>query len=150
MKTTRHDFLITTGMGVAAIANSPPLVAPGRFSGLYTDDVRSTLATVWVTDDDRKLVPASPVQWSHPRLAAAKNVITINGDRKFQNILGFGGTITDGSCYLVDQLAPAVRERLFHHLFHPSEMGLNVCRTCIGSSDRSVSLYSFDDGLIPN
>ena len=41
--------------------------------------------------------------------------------------------------------APA-REKLFHDLFHPAEMGLNVCRTCIGSSDYSTEVFSYDEG----
>ncbi len=30
--------------------------------------------------------------------------------------------------------------------FIPSEMGLNVCRTCIGSSDYSTEMFSYDEG----
>ena len=65
---------------------------------------------------------------------------------KFQEILGFGGAFTDATCYTFDQLEPAAREQLFHEMFHPSEMGLSVCRICVGSSDYSTKLYSFDDG----
>ena len=43
-------------------------------------------------------------------------------------------------------LSPDAREKLFHELFHPSEMGLYVCRTCIGPSDYSTELYGFDEG----
>jgi len=39
-----------------------------------------------------------------------------------------------------------VASDLFHDLFHPSEMGLGVCRTCIGSSDYSTKVYSYDEG----
>jgi glucosylceramidase len=35
---------------------------------------------------------------------------------------------------------------LFHELFHPSELGLNVCRICIGASEHSTEVYSFDEG----
>ena len=31
-------------------------------------------------------------------------------------------------------------------MFSPSEMGFNVCRTCIGASDYSRNVYSFDEG----
>ena len=47
---------------------------------------------------------------------------------------------------MFNQLPAASREQLFHELFHPSEMGLSVCRTCIGSSDYSTKVYSYDEG----
>jgi glucosylceramidase len=47
---------------------------------------------------------------------------------------------------MFNQLTPAARERLFQELFDPSEMGLSVCRTCIGASDYSTKAYSYDEG----
>jgi len=32
-----------------------------------------------------------------------------------------------------------------HELFAPEEMGFNVCRTCVGASDYSRTVYSFDE-----
>jgi glucosylceramidase len=37
-----------------------------------------------------------------------------------------------------------------HEIFSPEEMGLSVCQTCIGASDYSRSLYSFDDSDRPD
>src|SRR5205807_6166372 len=62
----------------------------------------------------------------------------------------FGASFTDAACYTLNRLDPAVREKLFHELFHPSEMGLSVYRTCIGSSDYSPKVYSYDDGEEPD
>ncbi|HVI08525.1 MAG TPA: glycoside hydrolase family 30 beta sandwich domain-containing protein [Candidatus Binatia bacterium] len=70
----------------------------------------------------------------------------MNPATKFQEILGFGGALTDAACYTFNRLSAAARERLFHELFHPSEMGLSVARICVGSSDYSTKLYSFDEG----
>ena len=47
---------------------------------------------------------------------------------------------------MFQQLGEADREKLLHELFHSSELGLNVCRTCIGASDYSTEMYSFDEG----
>jgi glucosylceramidase len=65
---------------------------------------------------------------------------------KFQEILGFGGAFTEATCYMFNQLEPSAREQLFHELFHPSEMGLSTGRVCVGSSDYSTKVYSYDDG----
>ena len=60
--------------------------------------------------------------------------------------MGFGGAFSDAACYTFNRLAPPAREQLFHELFHPSEMGLSVGRICVGASDYSTKLYSYDDG----
>lgn len=73
-------------------------------------------------------------------------VILLDPEKKFQEILGFGAAFTDASCYLFSQLSSDARDRLFHQLFHPTGLGLSVCRTCIGASDYSTELYSFDEG----
>jgi hypothetical protein len=46
---------------------------------------------------------------------------------------------------MLNQLHRDERTALMHELFAPDEMAMNVCRTCIGASDYSKSLYSFDD-----
>jgi glucosylceramidase len=46
----------------------------------------------------------------------------------------------------LNQLPASARAQLFHQMFHPSEMGLSVCRTCVGASDYATKLYSYDDG----
>jgi len=78
--------------------------------------------------------------------AAAENVIELNPGNKYQQMLGFGAAFTDAACYTFNRLESSVREKLFHELFHPAEMGLNVCRTCIGASDYSTEIFSYDEG----
>ena len=70
----------------------------------------------------------------------------MNPANKYQAILGFGAAFTDAACYTFNRLDASVREQLFHEIFHPSEMGLNVCRTCMGSSDYSTEVFSYDEG----
>jgi glucosylceramidase len=65
-------------------------------------------------------------------------------------MLGFGAAMTDASCFVLSQLTESEREPLMQDLFAPDAMGLNVCRTCIGSSDYSRTVYSFDDGPEPD
>ena len=65
---------------------------------------------------------------------------------KYQEILGFGGAFTDAACYTFNRLSPSAREKLFHEMFDPSQMALSVGRVCVGSSDYSTKVYSFDEG----
>jgi len=62
----------------------------------------------------------------------------------------FGAAFTDASCFLFSQLAPDARSRLLTEYFGPDGLRFNVCRTCIGSSDYSRDVYSFDDSPTPD
>ena len=42
-------------------------------------------------------------------------------------------------------MEPAEREKLLRHLYSKEGLGLSVGRVCIGSSDYSPELYSYDD-----
>jgi len=143
---TRRDFLKVAGLGAAAIAGSASSPQALLHAEPAVNSAPRGAMFAWVTDNDRRLSAAPPISWTNPADQVAQVSIEISPEKKFQPMLGFGAALTDGSCYLFNQLSPASREKLFHLLFHPSEMGLNVCRTCIGSSDHSTSVYSFDDG----
>lgn len=143
-ESTRRDFLKLSGLGIASVASgvsasesnlSPSAVpsAPGKIS-------------VWVTDDHQRLARGSDISWRPMAGEGGRDAILLNPQKRRQEILGFGAALTDAACYTLSQLPPAAREKLFHELFHPSEMGLNVCRVCVGASDYSTKLYSYDEG----
>ena len=81
---------------------------------------------------------------------AAGSAIVVNGDEARQEMLGFGAAMTDASCYVLSQMKEEERGAVMHDLFSPQEMALNVCRTCIGASDYSRTLYSFDESSEPD
>lgn len=141
MSTTRRTFLKTAGAAaVMADTLSSPALCRIPIAASSTADIQ-----MWVTDDRQRMASGAP-SFLNPTTVSFAAPITVDATKKYQNILGFGAAFTDGSCLLFSQLSADARETLFHRLFHPSEMGLNVCRTCIGSSDHSASVYSFDDG----
>lgn len=100
----------------------------------------------WVTDTNGRIAASSSISWSKATANPSNATITLYPDRKFQDILGFGAALTDAACYVFSRLPENSRAELFHTLFHPSELSFNVCRTCIGSSDCSTKVYSYDDG----
>jgi glucosylceramidase len=101
--------------------------------------------TVRVTSGKLRFASAPALTWRRAG-ASDENVIAVDPSQKFQAMLGFGAAFTDAACYTFNQLLSPAREQLFHELFHPSEMGLNVCRTCIGSSDYSTEMFGYDEG----
>ncbi|MGC1913552.1 MAG: glycoside hydrolase family 30 beta sandwich domain-containing protein [Candidatus Acidiferrales bacterium] len=147
-ETSRRDFLGISALGLAAAAgsNEIPLPTAGSAGAAHDAPKTGSEISIWVTSGDERLAAAPKANWAAaPGTSGAEQILLDPGTR-FQEILGFGGAFTDAACYTFNRLAPAARDQLFHEMFHPSEMGLSVCRICVGSSDYSTKLYSFDDG----
>ena len=141
-QTTRRTFLKLSAVGLTATATSNLVSALSTSAAVPT----SAEITVHVTSSEQRHAPSKSLTWRTTAADAKAGDILINPSQKFQEILGFGAAFTDAACYTFNQLAPPAREQLFHDLFHLSEMGLNVCRTCIGSSDYSTEMFSYDEG----
>ncbi len=137
-ETTRREFLKSSALGVAATA------AAGALPLVAAEGAENAEIKAWVTSEKSRFTSVAPMQWRPATVSA--QAIVLNPATKFQPILGFGAAFTDAACYMFNQLAPVAREELFHELFHPSQMRLNVCRTCIGSSDYSTKAYTYDEG----
>jgi glucosylceramidase len=73
--------------------------------------------------------------------------ITVDDASKYQQIDGFGASLTDSSAWLLSQkLTPAQRTALLKQLFDPKQgIGLAILRQPMGSSDFSLTEYSYDD-----
>jgi glucosylceramidase len=145
-KTSRRDFLELSAMGLGATVLPRRKGTTATLTEASDASPAGSEISVWVTAGDERFAAAPEVNWGASSGEATGETIQLDPSKKYQDILGFGGAFTDAACYMLHQLAPAAREQLIHEMFHPSEMGLNVCRTCIGASDYSASLYSFDDG----
>lgn len=74
-------------------------------------------------------------------------VITVDDSRRFQQIDGFGASLTDAAAWLfAKKLTPTQTDAAFRMLFdRKGGIALNVLRQPIGSSDLAVTFYSFDD-----
>ena len=148
IETTRRDFLRISALGLVAAVAPKEAIRPAAAvtePGTETSNSDPEIS-IWVTSSDERFAAAPRATWAPTSGTTGNDQIQLNPSKKFQEILGFGGAFTDAACYTFNQLAPPAREQLFHEMFHPSEMGLSVGRTCIGSSDYSTKVYSFDDG----
>jgi glucosylceramidase len=104
---------------------------------------------VWSTFRDRRHASADPLAWK-PASQIAATAIALNPAAHRQQILGFGAAMTDASCYVLSQLTADERQAVIHDIFAPGEMAMNVCRTTIGASDYSRTLYSYDESPEPD
>jgi glucosylceramidase len=102
----------------------------------------------WVTDAKRRIAAAPAIAWTEAPVAKSDVSIVLRPEKQFQEILGFGAALTGSACYVFSRLPEEQRAKLFRTFFHPTELNFNVCRTCIGSSDCSDTVYSYDDGEV--
>jgi len=140
-RTNRREFLQLSGSAAAAWA------AGSRAWGQL--DLKMQPLRAWVTADTRRFAQFDCPNWK-PAEANTHAVVQIDPNTWYQEILGFGGAFTDASCYLFSKLAPADREAVLRELYGPDGLRFSVGRTCIGSSDYTTSIYSFDESAEPD
>jgi glucosylceramidase len=136
---SRRSFLKTASASAAVFS-----LAGARVFAQPSSNIK-----VWSTFRDRRHAAADPLSWKPAGQIGAQAVILNPADTR-QEILGFGTAMTDSSCYVLSQLSQADRDAILHDIFSPSEMAMNVCRTCIGASDYARTLYSFNESDEPD
>ena len=74
-------------------------------------------------------------------------LITVDDSQRFQEIDGFGASLTDAAAWLfAKKLTPAQTDAAFKSLFSRRDgIALSFLRQPIGSSDLAVTFYSYDD-----
>lgn len=76
---------------------------------------------------------------------SGENVISINlkPEEKYQTITGFGGSFTEASAYLLNQVSAENREKIIEAYFGESGANYSLTRTHMNSCDFSLSNYSY-------
>jgi len=84
---------------------------------------------------------------ARPESVANLPVITVDDAQRFQEIDGFGASLTDSAAWLfAKKLTPAQTNAAFKLLFaRKGGIAINFLRQPIGSSDLAVTFYSYDD-----
>jgi glucosylceramidase len=131
---SRRGFVGLTTLGAAALSQTVPASAQPA----------GTIA-VEQTADTKRFSEEPALKWQ-PAQASSNDAIVLDPSRTYQEMLGFGGALTDAAAYMIDQLDAPARHHLLRELYHPSELGLEVTRICVGSSDYAASMYSYDEG----
>jgi len=84
---------------------------------------------------------------SKPADDASGPLITVDDAQRFQEIDGFGASLTDSAAWLfAKKLTPAQTDAAFKTLFSRKDgIAISFLRQPVGSSDLAVTFYSFDD-----
>src|SRR5262245_5444545 len=114
-------------------------IAPGAGAA---DVVRA-----WVTtaDQTRLLAREPDIRFGAPASHLVR--IEVDPQRRYQQMVGFGASVTDASAWLIEnRLSAGQRAALLRELFgRDGGLGLSFTRISIGASDFSLSRYSLDD-----
>ena len=127
----------------AAVALSVGLTGAVRAA-----DRDTTSARVWVTTVDRSELLAERPSAAFRTGTSPHQTIVVDPDVTYQEVDGFGASITDSSADVLHRLAPAVREETMRKLFDPVRgIGVSFLRQPIGSSDFTAEAehYTYDD-----
>lgn len=120
------------------------------FIMLFAGTAAAQSVSVYVTTPDLSsaLSPQAKLHFSSPS-TDGKNVplITVDDAQKFQQIDGFGASLTDTAAWLfAHKLTPEQRSLTLQSLFGRKDgIALSLLRQPIGSSDLAVTFYTYDD-----
>ncbi|MFC4872688.1 glycoside hydrolase family 30 protein [Negadavirga shengliensis] len=105
-------------------------------------------ASLWLTTGDRSKLLNQETDIPITKLDdSSLPAITLSLEDKKQHIEGFGAALTGSAAYLIQQkMNPSQRHALLQELFDPGVgIGLSYLRMTIGSSDFSLSDYTYND-----
>ena len=73
-------------------------------------------------------------------------LISIDTDKSFQTITGFGGAFTEAAAYTLSRIDPELREKALRAYFDPKDgIGYSLCRTHINSCDFALGNYAYNE-----
>lgn len=102
----------------------------------------------WLTNADKSaLLQKQDSKLTFSTVANQHSTIFVDPAITFQEMDGFGIALTGGSAYLINKLAPEIRETLLKELFltEGNSIGISYLRISIGASDLDVSVFSYND-----
>jgi glucosylceramidase len=104
--------------------------------------------SVWVTSRDgaKRLAQQPAVAFVSGSGSSTLPTIDITDNVRYQQIEGFGGSLTDSSAWILAGLPPDKQSSILTALFDRNTgLGLSYLRQPIGSSDFALSMYTFND-----
>lgn len=94
-------------------------------------------------DNGRRL---ATIAETAPAIAADAPVLRVDPAQQFQEIVGFGGALTESSAWVLAQLPAEKRAEVLRRYFDSQDgIGYTLARTHINSCDFSLNTWSLDD-----
>lgn len=139
-KLFRTVFLILGFAGHLALAG-----CEGKSENHKPSETTSIPVKYWITSSDGKTLLNEEPGLKFGFINNAFPVIDIDTTQLFQQMDGFGYTLTGGSAILLNRMGVAERGALLKELFTESGIGVSYLRVSIGASDLSDRVFSYND-----
>lgn len=105
----------------------------------------SIIKVIRTTSDQSLLLAEDEITFSQD-IDTSKSVISINPKETYQEMDGFGFTLTGGSALHLSKMDKENRAELLEELFNPKVgIGISYLRVSIGSSDLDEKVFSYHD-----
>ena len=128
-------LLLCTAM-LSAAPRSWSVIETARDNGHRLSAVSAPLP-----DDGQDKSRAGSSQQREPNRA-----LTIDPARKFQEMVGFGGALTESSAWVLAQLPADKRAEVLRRYYDPKDgIGYTLARTHINSCDFSLNMWALDE-----
>ena len=77
------------------------------------------------------------------KAGAAADALVVDPAQRFQEMVGFGGALTESSAWVLAQLPPEARREVIRRYYDPQDgIGYTLARTHLNSCDFSLNLWS--------
>jgi glucosylceramidase len=112
-----------------------PLLLPAALAGRWT-------VTETARDNGHRLTPVvAPAAGP-----SAPGALTLDAAQRFQEMIGFGGALTESSAWVLAQLPPGKRLEVIRRYYDPQDgIGYTLARTHLNSCDFSLHLWALDE-----
>ncbi len=118
-----------------------PIAALGCAGG-DTHPAPTTATVVQTSRSGDQLAEIATLEFGDAR-DAGRPVIALDPSAEYQTVLGFGGSFTESTAYVLSQLSAARRDEVIAAYFGPSGADYTLTRTHINSSDFSLRNYAY-------
>jgi glucosylceramidase len=109
----------------------------------------AAIATIdyWLTKNDQTVLLQKQPQLAFGQVNNSFLTIEVDSSQAFQNMDGFGFTLTGGSAYVINRLPATEKTALLRELFSNDDnaIGVSYLRLSMGASDLDASVFSYDD-----
>lgn len=112
------------------------------------DPVGSNDMEMWLTKPDQSVLLQKQTQvLSFTTNTNSFPTIDVDSSQAYQQVEGFGYTLTGGSASLINHMDATSKAALLNELFGSASnsIGISYLRVSIGASDLSSSVFSYDD-----
>jgi len=122
-----------------------PLLSLAMLAGCGKTEKKNE-AELWLTMPDKSVAFEKQENFL-VKETENQNEITIDTSKTYQEMDGFGYTLTGGSAKHITNMSASAREKLLQELYGTGkgDIGVSYIRISIGASDLDEKLFSYDD-----